>query len=76
MLKAILKGGTVELTEEQKRILTLRSYYAQMGINYDKATRHFLERHSVVQAVEDPRPTLKIPVAVIEELRLRLVSPE
>lgn len=66
----------MELTQEQQRILAIRAQYAQIGINYDKATRRFLEQHAEEPVVDDRRPTVKIPVAVIDELRLRLANAE
>jgi|WetSurMetagenome_2_1015567.scaffolds.fasta_scaffold201851_3 hypothetical protein len=49
------------LTPEQERTLALRDRYARIGVNYDKATRRFLEQH----AQEDPMPTIKLlPVTI------------
>lgn len=53
------------LTPEQERILTLRAQYARIGVNYDKATRRFLEQH----AQEDPTPTVKLLPVVVDQLR-------
>jgi lipopolysaccharide biosynthesis regulator YciM len=47
------------LTKEQQQVLTLRDQYAQQGVNYDKATRRFLEEHS------DERPTDQLKDLVI-----------
>lgn len=33
-------------TKTVTRPLTEREYYAQMGVNYDKATRRFIAQHS------------------------------
>ena len=53
------------LTPEQERILALRAQYARIGVNYDKATRRFLEQH----AQEDPMPTIKLLPVALNQLR-------
>ena len=53
------------LTYEQQRIIALREHYAQQGINYDKSTRYFLEKH----ADDDQRPTEKLIPVAIDKLR-------
>jgi hypothetical protein len=55
----------MKLNPEQTRILAKRARYAQMGINYDKATRRFLAEHGLdndegaAEEFIDQRPTLK-----------------
>jgi hypothetical protein len=53
------------LTKEQQRIIALRDHYAQQGINYDKATRRFLEQH----AEDDQVPTEKLIPVALDKLR-------
>lgn len=64
----------MKLDPEQQRILALRDQYAQVGINYDKATRRFLAQHEGEVAPEaavfvDTRPTLKFSKSELEDLR-------
>lgn len=60
-----MKGNQMKLDPEQERILALRAQYAQRGINYDKATRRFLEQH----AQEDLTPTIKLLPVALNQLR-------
>jgi hypothetical protein len=62
----------MKLGPEQKRTLDLRDQYAQQGINYDKATRRFLEQH----AQEDPMPTIRLLPVAIDMLRAKMMSHE
>lgn len=50
---------------DQARIEALRKHYALQGINYDKATRRFLDTH-----VDSERPTIEIDGAALSILLL------
>lgn len=62
----------MKLNQEQSRKLALRDYYAQGGINLDKATTRFLETHG---GAED-RDTLRLIPVEAEKLRLQTVNPQ
>jgi hypothetical protein len=55
------------LSYEQRQELVIRDQFAQHGINYDKATRRFLEG-------DDRRPTMKIRLNELEVLLSQTVN--
>lgn len=59
------------LTPEQQQELILRDRWAQLGINYDKATRRFLAEHDM-DADPNQRPTIKIRSLDLERLRVMM----
>jgi hypothetical protein len=60
----------MKLNPEQLRVLGLRDQYAKIGVNYDKATRRFLEQH----AGEDLLPTIKLLPVAVDRLRAQMMS--